>query len=731
MAVYQDIQARQIWADPVHFVPHCEGYRLPFPGTLTLNDSETITLTQDAIYQTACATAGASATSVPNSTLVVYGLAEPFEASVVPQMFVLGAMLVIAWSLVVILVITPRTSFVLGTGVGHLGRATGNSATVISVGGRPWLQKFAAFTVAVSLFIATVNSFKIVEQQYNDGYEDAAVVTNQVVNSYEVRIMRVISTTFVWLAQVQTLIRLFPRHQEKVIIKWAGFGLIILDTLFVILNNFVANGGTGPKSTKPRAYTEVIPALSYLFEVALNLLYAAWVLYYSFVKRRLAFYHPQMRNIAVVALLSYTSVLIPVVFFTMDIAKPQLASWGDYIRWVGSAAASVVVWEWVERIEALEREERKNGILGREIFDGDETFGRSTSLKFKWPRSRSRKKEPSDFTNSSINTSNNNGDSTGSPRTPATDGVSTDVQLLSMRSSKREDTTTTISNDQSRRSLIHTFRPPVIESPVSRADTTSAASTVYAVIHHPSSSSTTPAQDQQQTGSNLARPEHERSEVTELNTSIVSQNTVPTRQPRSFTVLPSINNPFKRRRSSPPPEISRATTGPSSQPSQTRWNNLRRSRHGFRLGRSQALPVKLPVVVVPAQPRGHIWTPPPETGNKNPMDQASQEPSSDDQGSNHTPMSLDQSIQNIHDATSRMPDVAVDKDGQVLTSGHGSEHTAIGHSVTTQFSDRAQSPRTLLPRVDEDVEHLPQRPNNEGDSHGADITTQISIPPAG
>ena len=726
MAAYQDIQARQIWEDPAHFIPHCEGYRLPFPGTVTLNDSVTLTLTENAIYQTACATS--AATSMPNTTLVIYGLAEPFEASVVPQMFVLGAMLVIAWSLVVILVITPRTSFVLGTGVGHLGRTTGNSATVISVGGRPWLQKVAAFTVAVSLFIATVNSFKIVEQQYNDGYEDAAVVTNQVVNSYEVRIMRVISTTFVWLAQVQTLIRLFPRHQEKVIIKWAGFGLIILDTLFVILNNFVANGGTGPKSTKPRAYTEVIPALSYLFEVALNLLYAAWVLYYSFVKRRLAFYHPQMRNIAVVALLSYTSVLIPVIFFTMDIANPQLASWGDYIRWVGSAAASVVVWEWVERIEALEREERKNGILGREIFDGDETFGKSTSLKFKWPRSRSRKKEPSEFTNSSRDRSNNNGGSTGSQRTPATDETSTDVQLSSIRSLGREDMTINISNDQSRRSLLHTLRSPVIGSPVSRADTTSAASTVYAVIHHPPSSSTTPAQDQPQTGSNTTRQEHERLEVTEHSTSAVSQNTVPARQPRSSHVLPTINNPFKRRRSSPPPEISRATADASSQPSQTRWNNLRRPKRGFRLGRTQALPISLPIVVVPAQPRGHIWTPPPEAGNENPVDQVNQEPSPNDRGSNHTPMSLDQSIQNIHDAASRMSYVVVDRDGQASASGHGNEHPA---TATTHSSDRAQSPRTPLPRVDEDVEHFPQRPNNEGISHEPDSTTQTSIPLAG
>ncbi|KAL9044496.1 MAG: hypothetical protein Q9214_002368 [Letrouitia sp. 1 TL-2023] len=79
-----------------------------------------------------------------------------------------------------------------------------------------------------------------------------------------------------------------------------------------------------------------------------------------------------MRNICLVALLSYVAVLIPVVFFILDISIYNVAGWGNYVRWVGAAAASVVVWEWVERIETLEREEKKDGILGREIFDGDE-----------------------------------------------------------------------------------------------------------------------------------------------------------------------------------------------------------------------------------------------------------------------------------------------------------------------------------------------------------------------
>src|ERR1700744_170277 len=80
-----------------------------------------------------------------------------------------------------------------------------------------------------------------------------------------------------------------------------------------------------------------------------------------------------MWHLTLVALLSIVAIATPVVFFITDLANPSIAGWGDYFRWVGAAAASVIVWEWVERIEALEREEKKDGILGTEVFDGDDS----------------------------------------------------------------------------------------------------------------------------------------------------------------------------------------------------------------------------------------------------------------------------------------------------------------------------------------------------------------------
>jgi len=288
---------RQLWNAPTTSAasptPYCTAFPLPANGVISLADS-VITLTTNVVFQPACT--GGVNEFIEGYPSVIADWKDPFYASTTPQTYVIAAATVIAWILVFMLVITPRTTF-FGTSVSHpglggkhgiIGGANGGGSS-LGVGSRPWLQKVAAFTVAVSLTIATADTFKSLEKQYTMGFMDATAMREDVMGSLEIRITRVISDVFLWLAQVQTLIRLFPRHKEKVIIKWIGFALIVCDSTFSCLNSFYANTTLG--STKPRHFVDAIPALSYLFELALGLLYAAWVIYYSMTKRR---YHSTM-----------------------------------------------------------------------------------------------------------------------------------------------------------------------------------------------------------------------------------------------------------------------------------------------------------------------------------------------------------------------------------------------------------------------------------------------------
>ncbi|XDG01262.1 hypothetical protein ABKA04_000877 [Annulohypoxylon sp. FPYF3050] len=379
----------------------CAPFTITSNGILSIPGADPTTLTADAVYSPLCTT-----TAVAQPAIIANGgfdldqttsasnpqfsdLRDPFYASIFPQCYALAATTVLAYLLLIMLFIAPR-SFLDG-GVVVLGRRgfTNGPSNGISIGGRPWLQKVAALTVAISLTIATADTFRVAEEQYAWGIQNAQQLQEDVLGGTQLKVIQLISDTFLWLAQAQTLIRLFPRQREKVIIKWTAFSLITLDVIFGALNSFHY---TKQGNTRPRSFTDAVPALSYLFQLSLGLLYAAWVLYYSLMKKRYAFYHPLMKNICLMATLSIISILVPVVFFVLDIAEPEFTGWGDYVRWVGAAAASVVVWEWVERIEALEREEKKDGVLGREVFDGDEMMEVFPS-DLSWPRRRKNKKK--------------------------------------------------------------------------------------------------------------------------------------------------------------------------------------------------------------------------------------------------------------------------------------------------------------------------------------------------
>ncbi|KAF2650896.1 PalH-domain-containing protein [Lophiostoma macrostomum CBS 122681] len=636
---------------------HCTPYKLPSNGVIQIAADYVVTLTSDAIFTPQCTSVQQTAVGTDSGALTnITDIRDPFHASITPQAYATGAATVIAWMLVIMLIITPRTFFVGGASgqSGLMGRrgmisGAGGGASIIGVGTRPWLQKVAALTVAISLTLATADTFEIAERQYEAGFMDAMKLRDEVVAGMEIKVSRVISDVFLWLAQVQTLIRLFPRHKEKVIIKWIGFALILLDITFSCLNSF----GPYNNNRRPRHFETAIPALSYLFQLSLSMLYAAWVMYYAVTKRRYAFYHSMMWNITLVALLSIVAILTPVVFFITDISNYTIAGWGDYFRWVGAAAASVIVWEWVERIEALEREERKDGILGREVYDGDEML-ETTPSHGGWARSQrlsavsNDSKKPgndddmggggafsSGLTSRTFsNLAHRLGRSRHQEQKTETQRARRTIHIPAPAPARRRDE----SNQPSRRDsrnyvpLPSPTHPPAIASPVSRTDTTSADSTVYTIRYHPISISpavgntTGAAQGQlQRTPSTLALPSTQgpltNEDLEKAMPDIVAQ--APNRWNWQGVV-----NPFRRRGRSPPPEVQRGRVieplgiedVPANIPPRNYTGFALKDRLGtfaaqqgekFRTKKNAAQQSEqnLPVTIIPAQPRGRTWSP--------------------------------------------------------------------------------------------------------------------------
>ncbi|KAI1426195.1 PalH/RIM21-domain-containing protein [Xylaria sp. FL1777] len=622
----------------------CTPLTLAAGGVLSIIGATPTILAADVVYLPPCA----AATDLARRAIIVTGgvstdestepvetpnysdLRPRFYATIFPQGYALAATTVLAYMLFIMLIIAPR-SFLDG-GVVTLGRRgfTNGHSNGATIGGRPWLQKIATLLVAVSLTIATVDTFRVAEEQYSQGYQDAHKLQQQVLGGTQLKIIQLISDTFLWLAQAQTLIRLFPRQREKIIIKWTAFALITLDVIFGALNSFRF---MSTNSFKPHQFTEAVPALSYLFQLSLGLLYAAWVLYYALTKKRYAFYHPLMKNISLMATLSIGALLVPVVFFVLDIAEPKLTGWGDYVRWVGAAAASVVVWEWVERIEALEREEKKDGVLGREVFDGDEMIDMSPS-DLTWPRRRKNLRNNSDVDegDDSATSSSGNCDNVW----PAMSSIAKRYRSRSNNTPSRAQHDTAAQASSTGRETARFLQPPLWPSrpppaitPVSRTDTASADSTIYRVRYQPLTETTS------RTADDRYRPSSSGDTVSSSHSDAAIEKTeshidMAVIQPSPTTArlnrlgsdpvkswgswLPS--NPFRRKSGDPPAEVLPHTMPKSDTPQRdhetfSRWD-IRGRMEEFAATQAERVLQRirptpdtdsLPVTVIPAPQR--------------------------------------------------------------------------------------------------------------------------------
>lgn len=625
----------------------CASLNLPSGGVIALPDGQIITLTSPAAFIPVCtqltqpaiiANGGGGLTVDESAQEEVSApqfsdFRDPFYASTFPQCYALAATTVVAYTLVIMLFITPR-SFLDG-GVVVLGRrgfTTGGTGGT-NIGGRPWLQKVAALMVAISLTIATADTFRVAEEQYSLGIQNAQTLQQDVLGGTELKVIRIVSEAFLWLAQAQTLIRLFPRQREKVIIKWTAFALIGLGVIFDSLNSFLY---TNQGALRPRSFTDAIPALSYLFQLSLGVLYAAWVIYYSLMKKRFAFYHRQMRNMCLVALLSILAIIVPVVFFVLDISKPEFTGWGDYVRWVGAAAASVIVWEWVERIEALEREEKKDGILGREVFDGDEMLD-MTPGEFAWPRRRkTRKGKDGDDGGEDGGARNQTSTSGRSNLWPTMSSIATRYRPRSRTRNENQNQASEVAAPEATNAARTTIRflqpplwparPPPAVTPVSRTDTASADSTVYAVRYQAftdTTSRTTPPPQETEPSlsrSNSVSSRHSSGDDAERRPAITPEpSTSASQAPSSSTnnrwrAFSQANQLFRK------PSRSNTITSEGSRPSKNprsdhedsgRWD-LRGRLEDFAVTQAERLRERirptpdtesLPVTVIPAPPR--------------------------------------------------------------------------------------------------------------------------------
>ena len=282
--------------------------------------------------------------SLLNNGTVKPSLHDPFFASITPQTFALAGA-TIAAAILLILLFLSRT-------------------------GKPLVQKLATLSVTVSLVIYMVVSVDILQDQYVQGRYDADAL-RKVNQDLVCKVFGYIANFAIYVAQVQTLMRIFPRKRDKVIIKWTGTGLIVLTMIFSALFQFLQPKAPArnQQSTAWQIFVQILPPLNYLFSIALSFIYAVCVFYFGITHRRVAFTIPAG---FILATLSVVCITVPIIFFCLDIWAKFVVGWGQYILAIASIGSTVIVWEWIDRVDESESKRiGKNAILGRRIFEDE------------------------------------------------------------------------------------------------------------------------------------------------------------------------------------------------------------------------------------------------------------------------------------------------------------------------------------------------------------------------
>lgn len=371
----------------------CSRYAVP-AGTLVFFDPEqmqtvSIVVSSTGSYLPDCASSKSDG-AAKNETMEFSGM-EPagFRNSVIPMAYTISVTTVVAWLLLVLLFIAQKP--------------------------RPWLQKLAMLFVSTSLTVFLALTTHELKGQYDQGYLDAGELRAAVFGSLAFRVLEVCATALVWAAHVQVLARMWgEKPNQKTAITVVGVSMAILDTVMWALVLFLVFPGhfdhaaylNGTYTQISQAHEKsrlekVLPPFAYTIQILMQVIYAALVLFYSFQVRWFA-YH---RRALFIAGLSILCIGMPIAFFIVDIASSPdpvstaaagIATWSEFVRLLSEAAASVVVWEWMDVVDRLQREQQRNGFLGKQIYTRDQGIHFSGDYKRRRRRNKEKALDSSD-----------------------------------------------------------------------------------------------------------------------------------------------------------------------------------------------------------------------------------------------------------------------------------------------------------------------------------------------
>ncbi|AQZ09344.1 RIM21 (YNL294C) [Zygosaccharomyces parabailii] len=224
--------------------------------------------------------------------------------------------------------------------------------------------KLGSIICSVNIVIFVTRALKKMQEEHEKyGVATAKSIMSMYTSDLTFSILDLISVFMIQLCQVAIINRLFSRNLEKRIVIFLGVPLVVVSNVLWAIPRFA----DGVKDSTH--HWETLPPFVYLFRIALSTSYACAVTSFAFIKRRFCIQSFQMGILTLLALL--VVVLQPALFLA-DVSDAWLRGVGELFNTTCYVGSAFIVWEWLEGLNSMERNEQAKSILGRPIYEDEQ-----------------------------------------------------------------------------------------------------------------------------------------------------------------------------------------------------------------------------------------------------------------------------------------------------------------------------------------------------------------------
>lgn len=254
-----------------------------------------------------------------------------FINGVVPVLYSISFLAVVTWFLTIFVLTNFRKSSIL-------------------------LQVSTTFAL-MYMIMTVVKSLVLLHAQQLSGYFDGQSLILEMAQTNWIGAVDLVVILLLQINQVQVVMRLFNRQNDKRIVFLAGVTASITSQVLWAIVRF------HPFSELDEI-GRVIPSLTYLVRIATNVIYATIFTAFLLTKLRTLIAH---RSIWLITVLSFIFIYAPVAFFVADVTSP----WAHEFSIVTYVVCVVLPWEWCNSFQTIQRIQEKEGILGRKFYEDE------------------------------------------------------------------------------------------------------------------------------------------------------------------------------------------------------------------------------------------------------------------------------------------------------------------------------------------------------------------------